>query len=203
MRDKVALPRANARPGTVRRHYLGVPTRQGHRAWESPAVRCAWRSACVAPQLPWLRSPARLLECCGLVSGRPPAASAAGGKSGLPRAGWWVTPTVRKDRERATENRPPDGPRKRATARVKRRGKSSPRSRRLGRHGKPHPEEDRIGGSRGPRCGPRVGRWRPSARTVLEKWPSPPTRRHQNPAYGDQALLHGAAPGGRRRRPSR
>ena len=34
---------------------------------------------------------------------------AAGGKSGLPRARWWVTPTVRKDRESATENKPPDG----------------------------------------------------------------------------------------------
>ena len=40
----------------------------------------------------------------GLVSGRSPAARAAGGKSGLPRARWWVTPTVREDRESATEN---------------------------------------------------------------------------------------------------
>lgn len=62
-----------------------------------------------------------------------------------------------------------------ATARVKRRGKSSPRTGRPGRHGKPHPEEDRIGGSRCPRSGPRVGRWRPFARTALEKWPSPPS----------------------------
>ncbi len=60
-----------------------------------------------------------------------------------------------------------------ATARVKRRGKSSPRSGRPDRHGKPHPEEDRIGGSRCPRSDPRVGRWRPFARTALEKWPSP------------------------------
>lgn len=156
-----------------------------------------WRKRCPCARLH------RAYCASRLVSGRPPAASAAGGKSGLPRAGWWVTPTVRKDRESATENKPPDGPRKRATARVKRRGKSSPRSGRPERHGKPHPEEDRIGGSRGPRCGPRVGRWRPSARTALEKWSSPPTRRHQNPAYGDQALLHCAAGGGRRRRPSR
>lgn len=35
--------------------------------------------------------------------------STAGGKSGLPRARWWVTPTVREDRESATENKPPDG----------------------------------------------------------------------------------------------
>jgi len=34
---------------------------------------------------------------------------ATGGKSGLLRAGWWVTPTVRKNRESATENKPPDG----------------------------------------------------------------------------------------------
>ena len=34
---------------------------------------------------------------------------AIGGKSGLPRARWWVTPTVRKDRESATEIKPPDG----------------------------------------------------------------------------------------------
>jgi len=34
---------------------------------------------------------------------------AAGGKSGLPRARWWVTPTVREDRDSATENKPPDG----------------------------------------------------------------------------------------------
>lgn len=123
---------------------------------------------------------------------------AAGGKSGLHRARWWATPTVREDRESATEIRPPDGLRKRATARVKRRGKSSPRPGRPGRHGKPHLEEDRIGGSRCPRCGPRVGRWRPSARTALEKWPSPPTRRHQNPAYGDQALTPSCRAGGRR-----
>src|SRR5437773_7035077 len=35
----------------------------------------------------------------GLSSGR--------GKSGLHRTRWWVTPTVRKDRESATENIPP------------------------------------------------------------------------------------------------
>ena len=30
------------------------------------------------------------------------------GKSGLHRTQWWVTPTVREDRESATENIPPD-----------------------------------------------------------------------------------------------
>ena len=33
----------------------------------------------------------------------------AGGKSGLLRAGWWVTPTGRETRESATENTPPAG----------------------------------------------------------------------------------------------
>ncbi len=50
-----------------------------------------------------------------LVPGRPPVAQATGGKSGLHRARWWATPTVRAagnrrtDRDSATENRPPDG----------------------------------------------------------------------------------------------
>ncbi len=30
-----------------------------------------------------------------------------GGKSGLHRTEWWVTPTVREDRESATESKPP------------------------------------------------------------------------------------------------
>ena len=34
----------------------------------------------------------------------------AGGKSGLHRAGWWVTPTGGDPRESATENRPPTSP---------------------------------------------------------------------------------------------
>jgi len=33
----------------------------------------------------------------------------AGGKSGLRRTGWSVTPTGREIRESATENRPPNG----------------------------------------------------------------------------------------------
>src|SRR3954453_11516730 len=32
------------------------------------------------------------------------------GKSGLHRAGWWVTPTRGNPRDSATENRPPSGP---------------------------------------------------------------------------------------------
>ena len=35
--------------------------------------------------------------------------AAAGGKSGLHRTGWWVTPTDRKVRESATESKPPEG----------------------------------------------------------------------------------------------
>ena len=53
---------------------------------------------------PLFRWNGRPLWCTRLVSGRPPAAQAAGGKSGLPWARWWVTPTVRKDRESTTEN---------------------------------------------------------------------------------------------------
>ncbi len=34
-------------------------------------------------------------------------ASDHGGKSGLHRTRWWVTPTVRKDRDSATESKPP------------------------------------------------------------------------------------------------
>ena len=198
--DKVAASRAERGRGET--NEATSTRRLGKPIGAVQTADCCPNSSCVEPQASRLRATAAGLQCARLVSGRPPAASAAGGKSGLPRARWWVTPTVRKDRESATENKPPDGPRKRATARVKRRGKSSPRSGRPERHGKPHLEEDRIGGSRGPRCGPRVGRWRPSARTVLEKWPSPPTRRHQNPAYGDQALFHGAAAGGGGRRNS-
>jgi hypothetical protein len=46
----------------------------------------------------------------------------AGGKSGLQRARWWVTPTGRKVRESATESRPPaERPaRARPSVRVKR-----------------------------------------------------------------------------------
>jgi hypothetical protein len=72
------------------------------------------------------------------------------GKSGLRRAGWSVTPTGRKARESATENKPPNGcVRKRKftylrVVRVKRRGKSSPALKVTSRPGKPHPEQDRT-----------------------------------------------------------
>ena len=107
------------------------------------------------------------------------------GKSGLHRAGWWVTPTGRKPRDSATENKPPMAPDPQGPgdqARAKRRGKSPPRRRRRLRHGKPHPEKDHIGterpvarpeARRGPRRHDvRVGRWRPSATTVVDRWRS-------------------------------
>src|SRR5439155_20454605 len=45
---------------------------------------------------------------------RAAARSDPRGKSGLHRAGWWVTPTGRKPRESATENRPPTAPSRKA-----------------------------------------------------------------------------------------
>ncbi len=35
------------------------------------------------------------------------ASNGAGGKSGLPRAGCWVTPSLGDEQESATESRPP------------------------------------------------------------------------------------------------
>ena len=53
-----------------------------------------------------------------------------GGKSGLLRARWWVTPTARySGRDSATENRPPRWEFRLSGVRVKRRGKSSPAGR--------------------------------------------------------------------------
>ena len=46
---------------------------------------------------------------------RPLGPSGPGGKSELRRARWWVTPTGRKARESATENRPPMAPVRRGT----------------------------------------------------------------------------------------
>src|SRR5260221_4839690 len=49
------------------------------------------------------------MSICRRPAGRPPLISQpiGGGKSGLHRARWWVTPTVRKDRDSATEKIPP------------------------------------------------------------------------------------------------
>ena len=93
-----------------------------------------------------------------------------GGKSGLHRTRWWVTPTVRKDRESATENRPPMA-RLRDQARVKRCGKSAPRSWRQDWQGKPRREQDQAERRGCPsRYHVRVGCTRRRATGVLEKW---------------------------------
>ena len=65
-----------------------------------------------------------------------------GGKSGLLRTQWWVTPTVRKDRDSATESIPPR--RFACGVRVKRCGKSAPAVRVTGWLGKPHWEQDQA-----------------------------------------------------------
>jgi len=62
--------------------------------WDTWSAACSARAAPYIPVVPGLWTTA--------------GGFAAGGKSGLPRARWWVTPTVRKDRESATENKPPD-----------------------------------------------------------------------------------------------
>ena len=106
-------------------------------------------------------------------SGRTPAHSnRAGGKSGLHRAGCWLTTSRGDSRESATEKRPPAfGP-----ARGKRCGKSAPRPWRHGRHGKPHPEQGHIGEQCGGPPRSRVARWRPAATPALEECPPPPGR---------------------------
>ena len=48
-----------------------------------------------------------MLMLHGRPDGRDRASGSGRGKSGLRRARWWVTPTVRKDRESATEKIPP------------------------------------------------------------------------------------------------
>ena len=95
-----------------------------------------------------------------------------------------------RETDSATENKPPadaigrrrmgdarqgsppqpgcEGP---GPARVKRCGKSAPRFRQRKRHGKPHREQDRIGRGRSGPLTLRVGCWRPSATTVLDRSP--------------------------------
>ena len=146
---------------------------------------CSARRSTFARRLRVLRATHRL-PFLRLVPGRPPAASRCGRKVRAPQGK--VAGNARRPRGQGKCHRDQTAGRlATATVRVKRRGKSSPRSGRLDRHGKPHLEEDRIGGSRCPRPDPRVGRWRASARTLLEKWPPPPSGGQQNPAYGDQA----------------
>jgi hypothetical protein len=73
------------------------------------------------------------------------------GKSGLHRTRWWVTPTVREDRESATESKPPNGgvmawPSHCVVVRVKRCGKSAPAVRVTVWLGKPHREQGQAEG---------------------------------------------------------
>ncbi len=69
------------------------------------------------------------------------------GKSGLHRAGGWVTPRRREATESATETTPPMGPSKLGPqARVKRCGKSAPGSGASRDAGKPLPEQGQIEG---------------------------------------------------------
>src|SRR5204862_471403 len=105
--------------------------------------------------------------------GRTPAPSnSAGGKSGLHRAGCWLTASRGDSRDSATENKPPAA----RPVRVKRCGKSAPRSWRQGRQGKPHPEQGHIGEQCGGPPRSRVARSRPPATAVLEECPPPPRR---------------------------
>jgi len=74
------------------------------------------------------------------------------GKSGLHSTRWWVTPTVREDRESATESKPPNGSfhghgrDNCVVVRVKRCGKSAPADRVTGWLGKPHREQGQAEG---------------------------------------------------------
>ena len=73
----------------------------------------------------------------GCEAGQAIAADLCRGKSGLHRAGWWITSTVRKGRDSATESKPPRSvvrlrPRRSAAVRVKRCGKSAPAGRATG-----------------------------------------------------------------------
>jgi len=107
----------------------------------------------------------------------------AGGKSGLRRTGWSVTPTGRKARESATESKPPCGVRNGSRGvRVKRCGKSAPAggATRLARQTPPGARPSREEAVRQRRCGSvrpasdsRVGCLRCRATGILEKWPSP------------------------------
>src|SRR4029077_20094441 len=108
----------------------------------------------VAPPFGWLnaRWPAErgivlaLLARAGQVVAAGPS-GARRGKSGLRRAGCWLTASRGDSRDSATENRPPAE----RQARVKRCGKSAPRRRRRRRHGKPHLEQEQIGERRSER----------------------------------------------------
>lgn len=131
----------------------------------------------------------------------------ARGKSGLQRTGWSVTPTGRKVRESATENRPP-----RATVLVARGKGETVRQELTSSWGDPaglaNPTRSKVkqgaGGPLPDRRGrvrsaddTRVGRWRRRAIAALDKWPSvgsqepPPTAGYRTRLTG---LLRGPFP---------
>ena len=105
-------------------------------------------------------------RCGAWFHGNVRTGSCCGGKSGLQRARWWVTPTARfSGRESATENKPPRwtlSPK----VRVKRRGKSSPAGRVTGLARQTPP------GAR-PNKEAEAGSCR-KARLILADWPDPP-----------------------------
>ncbi len=108
------------------------------------------------------------------------------GRSGLRRAGWWVTPTRGDPRDSATENRPPppsrDGGGKGET--VEQETTSTPGDRR----GSANPTRSKTRqrttapARRTARPSARVGRWRPSATAVVDGWsPHRPRGRRTEP----------------------
>jgi hypothetical protein len=105
------------------------------------------------------------------------------GRSGLRRAGRWVTPTRGNPRDSATENRPPGL----AQVRVKRWCKRPPAIRVTGSARQTPPgARSNSARSRAARPSARVDRTRPAATSVLDGWSpngAPQGAREQNPAY--------------------
>ena len=106
------------------------------------------------------------------------------GRSGLPRAGRWATPTRSDPRDSATENRPPEAV---LEVRVKRWCKRPPAIRVTGPARQTPPgARSNSARSRAARPSARVDRTRPAATPVLDRWSpngAPQGTREQNPAY--------------------
>ena len=124
-------------------------------------------------------------------AGRAAAGGDLRGKSGLHRARWWVTPTGRKPRDSATENKPPMArSQDRDQVRAKRWGKSPPRGRRRPWHGKPHLEKGHIeeerpqGFTTRPAPSELLGRPFEAAGNGGPRSMAAPGKPGQNPAYG-------------------
>src|SRR5260370_22468595 len=107
--------------------------------------------------------------------------NSVGGKSGLQRAGRWVTPSRGDPKESATENY-------RRAVRVsgdelsgkgEKVGQEPTGGRVTGRPGKPRPEQDQIGGRSRRLAEPSgIGRWRRRATGVPDRW-SPSRKGHR------------------------